>query len=198
MAIKKSTTKKIKKPSKKVTKKASKSKDILPPEDLKIPAKIINTTIHWEEAYPCLKETHKIKDKTYEIIRFLTNQITEEKAFETFLYEAIRSPTLPAFMRNNFKKIRKLIEKEIQYREKSLETLNKEQVEAFKLYFREPKYFEYYMNGEYFEHEMERVYMSYLKAYCSTGMYDSRARITNRKSRDLLNSKIQEAETTNG
>jgi len=191
--MKKAVKVKVSKKKIKDQKPAKVKKELPPEEDRNVVPKLTGHTIHWEEAYPCLKEVYKVRDTNVDFLRFLTTQVSDEAAFEVFLYSAIRSPTLPTFMKNNFKKIRKLVEKEIQYREKSLETLNKEQAEAFKLFFREPRYFEYYINGEYFEHEMERVYMSYLKAYCTTGMYDSRARITNRKSRLLLEAKVKEA-----
>jgi hypothetical protein len=158
-----------------------------------LPSKIIKSEIHWEEAYPCFKDIYKIGTDPipFEVVRFLSPQEIGEKEFENFLFTVIRSDNLPSFMKNDFKKIRKAIEKEILAREKTLESLTKEQVDAYKFFFKEPNYFLYDVNNEYFDHEIERVCMLYLKNYCSTGLYDSRVRISNKKSAEALNKRLE-------
>lgn len=152
---------------------------------------VVKYEVDWDDSYPFLKETCKVNNKLVEVPKYISAQTLDTKYnFEKFLFDVVRSNNLPNFVKNNFKKIRKMIEKEIQYRLKSAEKLNREQGDAFKSFFKDPTYFDYSLHSEYFEHEMEKVFTNYLVAYCSTGMYESRVRIGNRKRKEILE-KIQ-------
>lgn len=173
--------------SKKSSPKKSK-KEVAKPEPME-PASlvVVKTSIEWDDSYPFLKESCKVNGRMIDVPRYISASNPDTQAeFEKFLFDVVRSNNLPNFVRNSFKKVRKMLEKEIQYRLKTAEKLNREQGEAFKSFFKDPVYFDYSLHSEYFEHEMEKVFTNYLKAYCATGMYESRVRIGNRKRKEIL------------
>jgi hypothetical protein len=140
----------------------------------------------WDESYPYLEETFKVNNETFQVAKYFSLLDKGTVEFEKFLFEVIRVSAMPNFVKNNFKKIKKLIEKEVQHRSKMLEKLSKEQKMAFTSYFQDSDYFSRSSNSEYFEHELDKVYVNYLKAYCETGIYEARARLGNKKRRDIL------------
>lgn len=175
MAKKRTTLKKKIKLSKKKTKRSQRDP---------LRAVIVKVTIKWEDAYPYLEETYKYGKEVFTATKYLS--MSDEQEVENFLYEIIRSNNYPTFLKNNFKKIKKLIEKEIVHRDKLYERLSKEQIVAFQAYFKDEDYFERDEANEYFKHELEKVYFDYLKAYLETGLYESRARSRNRDRKKIL------------
>lgn len=145
---------------------------------------LTKTAIKWEDAYPYIEETYKFGKEVYTTTKYLSSANKAE--MEDFLYKIIRSNNYPVFLKANFKKIKKLVEREISHRDKLYEKLTKEQVIAFQSYFRDDTYFERDDSDEYFQHELEKVYFDYLKAYLETGLYESRARSHNRIRRQFL------------
>ena len=145
---------------------------------------VVKTAVKWDDAYPFVLETHKNKTgSTTDVPKYFSS---EENSFEKFLYEVVRANNVPPFMKNNFKKIRKLLEKEIEHRTKLVEKLSREQSAAICNFFSDNLYFARTTKSEFYEHELEKVYVDYLKNYCGTGSYDARVRIANRKRKDLL------------
>lgn len=136
------------------------------------------TLIVWDDAYPCVVEVFKYGKETFETRKYFSNSNSE---IDKFLYDVIRSNCIPSFIKNNFKKIKKFIEKEIHHRDKLFEKLSKEQVSAFQSYFQDEEYFEKDETNEYFHHELEKVYFNYLKSYLDTALYESQVRSLNRK-----------------
>ena len=168
-------------PSKKTKPKVSKKKiEKVIEEALPV---LLKTNIKWEDAYPCIEEVYKIGKETITVLKYHS---TSDDTFEEFLFEVIRSNSFPKFIKINFTKLKKLIEKEISHRDKIYLKLSREQVIAFQSYFRDDEYFERDDNSEYFQHELEKVYFNYLKSYLETGIYESRARSHNRKRRQIL------------
>lgn len=168
--------------------KSEKSKKTKPklvvPTTTKVP--LIKSLVKWDDAYPYIEETFRSSSLTVEVAKYLSSAERTPVEFEKFLYEVVRTNNLPPFVKNNFKKLRKLIEKEIQHRDKLVEKLTKEHKTAFVSYFKDDDFFERSDRAEYFDHEMEKVYVNYLKSYCETGIYESHVRLANRKRRDIL------------
>jgi len=151
----------------------------------KPPNGLISSSIVWKDAYPLIEETYRVDDITVKTERY---SLLESESHESFLYRVIRSESLPIFMKNNLKKIKKFLEKEIQHRDKLYEKLSKEQVISFQTYFEDSNFFDKSYEDEFFNQELEKVYVTYIREYLSTGLYESRARITNRRHRKLLES----------
>ena len=139
---------------------------------------LISATIVWKDAYPFIEETYRVGEETIVVMKY---PYLDAPDSDKFLYQVIRSSALPTFMKNNLKKIRKLLEKEIQHRDKLYEKLSKEQVKSFHTYFQDENFFDKSLEDEYFEHEIEKVFAVYVREYLSTGLYESRARLSNRK-----------------
>lgn len=150
------------------------------------PTPIMKSSVMWEDAYPYIEETYKINDQTIQIAKYISAVEKSPSEYEKFLFDIVRSANIPTFVKNNFKKIKKNIEKEIQHRHKLAEKLTKEQKVAFFSYFRDEDYFGRTHHSEYFEHEVEKVYVDYLKSYFDTGMYESHVRLANKKRREQL------------
>ena len=187
----KTTAKKPKLVGAKVDIKASKKpKNKVKPIPLAPPAvkttPIVKSTIVWEDAYPCIEETYRVNDELVKVEKYISAIERPLAEYEKFLFEIIRSTNVPTFVKNNFKKIKKNIEKEIQHRSKLAEKMTKEQKVAFFSYFKDEDYFNRTHHNEYFEHEVERVYVDYLKAYFDTGMYESHVRLANKVRREQL------------
>lgn len=147
---------------------------------------LLKINIKWEDAYPFLEEIYKFQGEQHILKRYFS---FEDPNVTDFLYAVLRSTCLPTFMKNNLKKIKKYIEKEIEHRDKILEKLEREEVRAFETYFADPQYFER-NNDEneiqsYYKHEIEKVYANYLKAYLETGLYESRVRSKNKDRMDF-------------
>lgn len=172
-------------PAKKIDlkKKSTKKKKTAKKSEAPKVASLLKTSIKWDDAYPCLLETFKFGKETFEVKKYYSSA---DKDIDTFLLEAIRTNQLPSFIKINFRKIKKFIEREISHRDKIYEKLDKEQVIAFQSYFKDVNYFDRDDADEYFQYELEKVYLNYLKAYLDTGLYESRARSHNRKRRTTL------------
>lgn len=169
-------------------KRRGKLKPVAKPEVLldenKYTSQVIKTTIKWDDTYPFILETHKLKTgDTAEVPKYLT---IDDPTLDKFLYEVVRANNLPAFVKNNFKKLRKLLEKEIEHRLKLVEKLSREQSAAFCNFFSDDLYFARSSKNEYYEHELEKVFVDFLKNYCNTGSYDSRVRSATRKRKEIL------------
>ena len=188
------TTKTAKKPKlvgakaagKAIKKPKNKVKVIPIPPLLVRPTPIVKSTVVWEEAYPYIQETYRVSDELVQLEKYISAVDRLPAEYEKFLYEIIRSANIPTFVKNNFKKIKKNIEKEIHHRSKLGEKMTKEQKVAFFSYFKDEDYFNRTHHSEYFEHEVERVYVDYLKAYFDTGIYESHVRLANKKRQELL------------
>ena len=147
---------------------------------------IIKRTSKWDEAYPYIEETIKTDREVFTVAKYHSALDVSPPELEKFLFDTLRVSTIPNFVKSNFKKIKKLIEKEVQHRNKMHEKLSREQKSAFTSYFHDNEYFTRSMDNEYFEHELAKVYVSYLKTYCETAIYESRVRLGNKKRRDIL------------
>lgn len=183
MATKSAKTLKISKVTK-ISKRLKKSKKIssTPSENS---FRLVEKTIKWEDAYPCEQETYKVGDTKVEVRKFFS---LDDPELEDFLFKVIRKGSLPSFIKSNFDKLKKLIEKEIAQRDKLYENLSKEQVYAFQEYFKDQMYFERNCSDEYFSHEIEKVYYNYLRSYLDTGLYSSKVRSLNKKRKTTLKS----------
>ena len=67
---------------------------------------LVSTTITWKDAYPLIEETYRVDDETITTTRYSSS---ESSKHEEFLYQVVRSETLPTFMKTNLKKIKKLL-----------------------------------------------------------------------------------------
>jgi hypothetical protein len=166
--------------------KASKALALVVPQVITTPLPLVKIVPKWDEAYPYVEESYKIGGQVVQVPKYYSAADRNPVEFEKFLHQVVRLSSVPNFIKNNFKKIRKLVEKEIQHREKLLQKLSREQMMAFVSYFWDDKYFDRTDGGEYFEHELEKVYVAYLKGYCETGLYEARVRLGTRKRKDIM------------
>lgn len=153
-------------------------------EEEKTTLQVVKSNIKWDDAYPFVVET--IKTKAGDFVDVPKYYPIDDPALDRFLYEVIRSNNLPIFVKNNFKKLRKLLEKEIEHRLKLVEKLSREQSAAFCSFFSDDMYFARSSKNEYYEHELEKVFVDFLKNYCTTGSYDSRVRSAIRRRKEIL------------
>ena len=146
--------------------------------------RLVLSKIKWSDAYPYVEETYEFCKETIVVHKFVSS---ESPDYEKFIFSVVRSDAIPTFVKKNLKKIRQLIEAEFQHRDKLEDKLSKEQRIAFTSFFNDRDFFDRTSKSDYFEHEIEKVYADYLRAYCTTALYESQVRNENVKRIEILN-----------
>jgi len=145
--------------------------------------RLISMQYVWEGAFPYMLETYKEGEETFQVENFL---YTSDSNFEKFLYDCVRKSTLPKWLKSNFIKIKKKIKDEIKHREKLAEKLSKEQQYAISLFFSNEAYFDQDDESEFFDLELEKAAITFLRAILDTRNYETFVRQGLRKRKGIL------------
>jgi hypothetical protein len=133
--------------------------------------KLQSTTYKWEgQSFPFIEESYSYGNETVVVGSYISS---EDAEFEKFLFAVMRESSLPKWIKNNILKIKKKIRDEIKHRSKLNEKLTKEQKEAIGLFFHDTLFFDRDDQDEYFELELDRSSMYFLRSLLMTPNYES-------------------------
>lgn len=146
--------------------------------------KLQTTTYKWEgQSFPFIEESYLYGSESVIINNYISSEDTE---FEKFLLTVMRESSLPKWIKNNVLKIKKKIRDEVKHRTKLNEKLTKEQKEAIGLFFHDSKFFDRDEQDEYFELELDRSSLFFLRSLLTTPNYESFVRQGTKRRKALL------------
>lgn len=163
---------------------ARKAPDPSSPEDQDPSSlRLLKSNYKWEGAYPYIVETYKHDEDTLEVYNFKS---PEEEGFETFLFEVVRNSNLPTWLKTNFIKIKKRIRDEIRHRSKLGEKLPLEQQQAIAQFFNDKEFFDRDEDDEFFDFELDKAAINFLRNILSTKNYEAFVRQGLRRRKAIL------------
>lgn len=146
--------------------------------------KLQTTSYKWEgQSFPFIEESYTYGNEIVVVNNFISS---EDAEFEKFLLCVMRESSLPKWIKNNILKIKKKIRDEVKHRAKLNEKLTREQKEAIGLFFQDTHFFDRDDQDEYFELELDRSSMFFLRSLLTTPNYESFVRQGTKRRKAIL------------